>query len=201
MPRRRNNVRRRRGSNRRPRRNAMLPSFASMRNLNTSVFARLCQVGGMVSNGSGVVTQFIPMDPTSTGLNFNEWPDYAALYSQFRIIAARVTFMPVLGTFTSGDALIVGSSFSSFSAPTSYSAVAENADSVLYNLARDTSSRGIKHTLRLPRKVGFSNVGTPVPGDWAGAPGAIQMYAEGFDATVTVGSLLIECIYEFKSRS
>lgn len=200
----RRNVRRRRARGR-GRRNAMLPSVRALRSLNTPIVVRLGAPLGISSNGSGIVNTFIPCDPTSSGINFGEWADLAALYTSFRCLELSVQFCinsnPSLSGGSNGAPLMIGGSFSSLGAPGSYSAIAENADAHMWQISTDSSKTGYTHTLRLPRNLGFANIAVPVPGDFAGAPGAIQIFGTGFPNSTNVVSALIAGYYEFRSRS
>lgn len=200
MPKKRRNVRRRGRNNRGPSRNAMLPSVRAMKSLSTPYVFRLCNSGDIVSTPGGQLNVAIPVDPSSSGINFDEWETITLLFSQFRVVAFSVQFCLTDNTLN-GAPVCIGGSFSSFAAPGSYNAVAENADSRFWQASLDKTRTGYKHTLRFPRRIDFSNTGTPVPGDWAGAPGAIQVFASGWPESTNCVSYLVEGFYEFMSRS
>jgi len=168
----------------------------SLKTLSRVVPFRFAVVGGLSSDSKGVAALAVPADPSS---QFSEWTSLITLYTSFRVRALRVQIVPVMG-LTQGFALAVAGSMSSLSTPTSYSTIAENADSTLIYLGQ-TGVRGYTHKLPLRGNIEFANTGTPVPGDYAGAPGAIQMYGEGFAVSITVASILVEGFYEFRSRS
>jgi len=168
----------------------------SLKSLGRVVPFRFAVVGGLSSDSKGVVSSVVVADPSS---QFSEWSSLITLYTQVRIRALRVQIIPAIG-LTQGYALAVAGSMSSLAAPTAYSTIAENADSVLIYLGQ-TGVRGYTHRLKLTRNIEFANTGTPVPGDYAGCPGAIQIYGEGFTASATVASTLVEGFYEFRSRS
>jgi len=198
-----------RRGNRQPRKKTssnggLSPMLRATKSLSTPYVFRFAQSGDITSNGSGILSSAIVCDPSSSGQNFSEWSSLITLFTQFRVLAFRVQFCLTgdqKDTGLSGAPVAIAGSFSSLSAPGSYDTVIENADSKFWQASNDKTRFGYTHTLKFPRKIDYTNVGTPVPGDFAGAPGAITLYASGWPNTTNCISTLIEGFYEFKSRT
>jgi len=178
-------------------------SMGNIRSLQANYIVRLAQPIALTTNGSGIVNQAIVCDPSSTGQNFPEYKSISGLYSTVRILGFRVQFcvQNVQTTGFTGAPMVVGGALSTLGSPGSYDAVCQNADSKFWALGSDHSRFGYTHTLRLRRNLAFANVGSPDPGDFAGCPGCIQVYASTWPNGTTIASCLVEGIYEFKSRT
>lgn len=153
---------------------------------------------------SGVINTFVAADPSSNGWNSNEWSTLSALFSEFRLVELRVQIVRS-NWFASGTAtapmptLAVCSNLGTAVAPGSYTAVADNADAILF-APNDTTAYGHTHKMK-GTGLGWSQVTTPTTEPFAGAPGSIQIYG-AFASSSTVGfaHLLVSGIYEFRIR-
>jgi len=111
----------------------------------------------------------------------------------------QLWFTAVQG-LTQGNQLWISSALSSISAnPTSTTQVLDNADAKLYRFASCTNGSPFIHTLK-GTDLNWAVVTTPNPGSYAGCPGAIQFYGDGYSTSSTVGKLGIVGVYSFRSR-
>lgn len=161
------------------------------------------------SNGSGLLAGYQNADPSGgTGSTWTstEWTAITSLYSQVRMIEFSVYFTPVspedtkVITSSGGNASYVSGVLSSVSAaPTTRSQVWDNADAKIFCPLSMTTGKAFKHTIR-PRSLNWAVVTTPNPGSYAGCPGAIQYYGDGFPGSTPIFAVSMEGIYEFRSR-
>lgn len=161
------------------------------------------------SNGSGLVAGYQNADPSGgSGATWTagEWSTVTALYSQVRMIEFSIYFTPVSPEDTKqintsgGNAIFISGVLSSLAAaPTTRAQVWDNADAKILNVLSFTTGKPYKHTIR-PRSTNWAIVTSPNPGSFAGCPGGIQYYGDGFAATVPCFAVSMEGIYEFRSR-
>jgi hypothetical protein len=185
-----------------------------VRSMNTVMRARLVDnaqpLTYVSSNGSGLLAGYQNADPSGgSGATWTsaEYSTISALFSQVRLIEFSIYFSPVSPEDTKqintsgGNACYVSGVLSSVSAaPTTRTQVWDNADAKIFNCLSMTTGRPFKHTIRPRGKLGWAVVTTPNPGSYAGCPGAIQYYGDGFSPSVPCFSISMEGIYEFRSR-
>jgi len=161
------------------------------------------------STGGGVLAGYQNADPSGgSGATWTaqEWSAITTLYSQVRLVEFKVSLIPVpqFDTKLAGDIsnyLTISSVLSSVAAaPTSSHAVYDNADAKIYTPFAMTTGKPIVHILRPRGRPQWAVVTTPSPGSYAGCPGAIQWYADQLPVSAVIFMLLIEGIYEFRSR-
>ncbi len=159
-----------------------------------------------INLSTGVVDTFVAADPSASGWNCPEWATLSALFSTFRLCSLTIQLVTqpwngtALNTTTAGPVLMIASNLGTAIAPGSYAALADNADSKLWNTTQDKTKCGYTHTMRASQ-LAWSEVTSPTTDPYAGAPGSIQIYG-------TFGSLsqtayvhcLISGIYEFRVR-
>jgi len=163
----------------------------------------------VLSNGSGIISGFQSADPSGgSGSTWtaNEWTTVTALYSQVKLLEFSVTFTPVSPedtkniTSSGGNACYVSGVLSSVAAaPTTRAQVWDNADAKIFCPLSMTTGRGMKHTIR-PGGVKWAVVTSPNPGSFAGCPGSIQYYGDGFVVSSPIFAVSMEGIYAFRSR-
>jgi len=181
--------------------------------LNTTVRFRLTDNNQpllyVLSNGSGLIGGYQNADPSGgSGATWtsSEWSTITALYSQVRMISFSVIFTPVAPedtkviTSSGGNAAYVSGVLSSLAtAPTTRSQVFDNADCKIFCPLSMTTGRPYVHTIR-PRSVNWAVVTSPNPGSFAGCPGGIQYYGDGYPITTPIFAVSMMGIYEFRSR-
>jgi len=151
------------------------------------------------SNASGVISSFIPFDPSSSGFNFSEWSTLSSLFSEYRLKSFHVQFVGAIQASVGQLPLAIASNLSVSVAPSSTGTVIANADAKLWFAARDTSPTGYMHSVS-PTDILWAATATPTSVPYAGAPGSIQIYGDNQTATSNVGRCLVRGIYEFRSR-
>jgi len=185
----------------------------SLMSLNTSRLFRLTDNNQPLlyisSNGSGLLAGYQNADPSGgSGATWTstEWTNIIALYSQVRLIEFSVFFTPVSPEDTKqintsgGNAVYVSGVLSSVAAaPTLRSQVWDNADCKIFTCLSMTTGKPYKHTIK-PKSCNWAIVTSPNPGSFAGCPGAIQYYGDGFANSVPCFGVSMEGIYEFRSR-
>jgi hypothetical protein len=156
----------------------------------------------ITSNSSGVVTAFLPFDPTSTGFNFSEWASLASLFSEFRLKSYHVQFVPLtLTTVSTASPVGIGSNLSYSSAPANVGQVINQADGVFWNGASDHTSLGYTHKVTPGSPLGWSSVSSPTNTPYAGAPGCIQIYNTSNPSTIALYQARVMGVYELRVRS
>jgi len=174
----------------------------SMVDMNTIYKFRLVSSTNISSSGGGVIASYENADPSGgTGSTWTatEWSAITSLFSEVKMDIFQLWFTAVQG-LTQGNQLWISSALSSISAnPTSTTQVLDNADAKLYRFASCTESNPFIHTLK-GTDLNWAIVTTPNPGSYAGCPGAIQFYGDGYSASSTVGKLGIVGVYSFRSR-
>jgi hypothetical protein len=165
------------------------------------------RLGGHATIGysSGVLDDFLPCDPSASGLGFPEWPTLSALFSEFKLVELQVQFLRQRQSSNDyatqfNNPIIIAGNLGTAAAPGSYANLADNADAVMWQAASSTSDRGYTHVLK-GTNLNWSVVSTPTTDPFAGAPGSIQMYGT---ASSGVPNDVIHClvvgIYDFRSR-
>jgi hypothetical protein len=151
---------------------------------------------------SGIIAQFIPFDPSSTGFNFAEWSTLSSLFAEFKLRRFAVQF--VGNTNTTGaqayGPVAIGSNISYSSAPTSTGQVISQADGIFWKGANHTTDRGYTHTVH-PGNIGWSLVSSPTNTPYAGAPGCIQIYGTNTGVSCTYALARVMGWYEFRVRN
>lgn len=206
----------RKNNSRRPRRNTRrrrTPLSRALTNMSRVQSFRLVDNASsptqLSSTSGGVLAGYQNADPSGgSGSTWTaqEWTNITALYSQVRLVEFKVSLIPVpqFDTKLAGDIsnyLTISSVLSSIAvAPTSSHAVYDNADAKIYTPFAMTTGKPIVHTLRPRGRPQWAVVTTPSPGSYAGCPGAIQWYADQLPVSAVIFMILIEGIYEFRSR-
>jgi hypothetical protein len=165
------------------------------------------RLGGHTTIGytTGTLDDFFPCDPSASGLGFPEWTTLAALFSEFKLVS--LTIQLVRQRQQSSDyntqfnnPIMIAGNLGTAIAPGSYSALADNADSFMWNASQSTSDRGIYHTLH-GTGLNYSQVTTPTTEPYAGAPGSIQVFGTATSGVPNdVIHALVIGIYDFRSR-
>jgi len=162
------------------------------------------------SNGSGVIAGYQNADPSGgSGSTWTapEWSALTSLYSEVRIRSFEIWFTPVspednkLSSASAGNVLYVSGVLSSIAAaPTSRSQVLDNADAKLWTPLSSYGGRPFVHRIKPRGKPQWATVTTPSPGSYAGCPGAIQWYGDGYPTSINLIAISMIGIYEFRSR-
>jgi len=206
------NRRNRRFNSRRPRRRNNNPG-RNLRSLQTVQRFRLVDNNSpllyITSNGSGILAGFQSADPSGgSGSTWtaNEWTTITALFSQVKLIEFSINFSPVSPedtkniTTSGGNACYISGVLSSVAAaPTTRAQVWDNADAKIICPLSMTTGRAYKHTIR-PGGVKWAVVTSPNPGSFAGCPGSIQYYGDGFVVSSPIFAVSMEGVYAFRSR-
>jgi len=158
----------------------------------------------IASNASGVVATFIPMDPSSTGFNFSEWPNLSALFTEFRIRSFTVQFVGETQFLTPGVAMFVaplaiGSNTGISATPTSIGQVVNQADGRFWKGSMETTDTGYWHRVK-PYDIGWSLTSSVTATPYAGAPGCIQIYGTSQGVSTNVALAMVLGEYEFRTR-
>jgi len=150
---------------------------------------------------STVINTFYACDPSSGGVNFGEWSTLSALFSEFRMVRFSIRLVPSWfpNDTASYQPLWIAGNLGTAVNPGSTAALADNADSMIWNAHGDHTSNGYKHTLH-GRGLGWSQVTTPTVEPFAGAPGSIQLYGSCSASPTDAYDVLVEGVYEFRSR-
>lgn len=155
------------------------------------------------SNGSGVVNSYLQFDPSSSGYNFAEWADLAALFSEVRL--DRVQLQVLTSNWSQASAPIEFVSFaaaidpSAQGAPGSLGAVISLADGKFVN-GQMSSSHGCIYNYSSSGN-SWSPTSTVVVTPYAGCPGSFKIYGTGFPNTTQVAVIMVRFVYSFRCRS
>jgi len=177
----------------------------SLVSLNTVYKFRLVHApGGISSNGSGVMAGFHSADPSGgSGSTWTsvEWASLVALFSEVKLGRFSIHFSPYVQNtqLLKGRLLISGVLSSVAAAPATKDNVWDNADAKVYNLGVETSLHGYVHTIR-GSDLNWAVVTTPNPGSYAGVPGSIQWFGDGYTISLGFADTDLEGIYKFRSR-
>jgi hypothetical protein len=175
----------------------------SLVSLNTVYPFRFAKVDTLTSNDSGVLAFSLPVDPSSSGQNYAEFSTVASLFNQVRIRSFKVTFGQII-VAELGEQLaypgVVAGSLTTLGSPTSTTSIVENADSKLYTWA-SWRVKPMVHTIRYTTKPVWAETSAPDPGDNIGCPGCIMGYFEGLPLSTDTFRILVEGIYEFRTRT
>lgn len=173
----------------------------SLLSLNTSFPVRLAQTVTLTSDSGGVVAFSMFADPSSSGQNFPEYSTWTTLFNQVRVKTFRITIAPV----SNNTALslnypgMIAGCLTTLGVPTSMTSVSENADSKLY--AWEVEVHPMIHSIKYSPRPVWADITTPDPGDNIGCPGCIIGYFEGLSVSTDSFRMLVEGIYEFRSRT
>lgn len=172
---------------------------ASFVSLNKVYTFRLAGAASL-SYSTGVINTFYACDPSASGVNFGEWSTLSALFSEFRMKKFSIHFVSNFQTDIYGyGGLYICGNLGTATNPGSTAAIADNADSVVWAGKGDRTSRGYHHVIH-GTQLGWSQVTTPTVEPFAGAPGSIQIYGVASAAATGDYQLIVEGIYEFRSR-
>jgi hypothetical protein len=180
----------------------MMSMASSLVDINTIYRFRLTNSANATTTGGGILTGYQNADPSGgSGSTWTatEWSSLTSLFSEVRCTKFSLHFGRIAG-LTQGNPIYISGVLSTVGAnPTSTNQVWDNADAQIWNCASETSVHPIKHTI-VQSDVAFAIVTTPNPGSYAGCPGAIQYYGDGFSTSTVVTKIAIEGFYEFRSR-
>jgi hypothetical protein len=158
------------------------------------------------NNSSGVLSGFVPTDPSSSGLSNSEFVAYwVNLFGEIKLINFTTRFLPSFeeskATYPTGNPLAIASSTSSAIAPNAYSTTLDNADSKLYNVLNDTTNTGYVHKFK-STQIGWGSTASPASlTPSAGCPGSIGFYGTNYGSTVTqILFMQYEGIYLLRNR-
>lgn len=176
--------------------------MGSLLSLNTPFPFRFAQFTTLQANSGGVCAFSIAVDPSSSGTNFAEYSTVITLFNQVRVKSFKITIGPVNTptSLTQTYPGVVAGCLTTLGNPTSSNAVVENADSVMYAWNNFTMAP-FNHSLKINPKPVWADVTTPDPGDNIGCPGCIIGYFEGLPISSDAFRVLIEGVYEFRSRT
>jgi len=160
-------------------------------------------ISTIVANGTGVVAAFLPMDPTSTGYNFAEWTDLAALFSEYRLVKYSVQFVGIYNTTAAMNyfPIGIGSNIATSSAPTSLGEVLQQADGRLWKATQQTTDLGMLFHVRPGVPLGWASIASPTNTPYAGAPGCVQIYSASQGVGANIALAMVCGLYEFRVRS
>jgi len=180
---------------------------ASMVDLGTVYKFRLIHViGGQSSSAGGVLSGYQNADPSGgAGSTWTaaEWASLITLFSEVRNVSFSIKINPYRNNLLlqSGALYVSGVLSSLAAAPTTADQCFDNADAKNYSIGTDSTRFGFSHTVKNTlSELSWAIVTTPNPGSYAGCPGAIQWFGNGFTASVAVIQYAVEGIYEFRSR-
>lgn len=184
----------------------------SLISLNTVYEFRLvsnaAQPANLASSVGGVIAGFQSADPSGGGTwTASEWAALTSLFSEVQMSKFTVEFWPVrlastllAGSAASGNGLVISGVLSTVTvAPAAWNAVNDNADAKIYSFANDTTHQPFSHTI-VGTDLSWAIVTTPNPGSFAGCPGSIQYFGNGFIPSTAL--LLYQPVgyYKFRSR-
>jgi hypothetical protein len=162
------------------------------------------------SNGSGVIAGYQNADPSGgSGSTWTsaEWSALTSLYSEVRLRSFEIWFTPVspedtkLPSTSAGNILYVSGVLSSIAAaPTTRAQVLDNADAKIWTPLSSTTGRPFVHKIRPRGRPQWASVTSASPGSYAGCPGAIQWYGDGFPVSTNLMAISMIGYYEFRSR-
>lgn len=157
----------------------------------------------VTSSGSGVVNSFLQFDPSSSGYNFAEWSDLAALFSEVRL--DRVSLQVVTNTWSQAISPVEFVTFaaaidpSAQGAPGSLGTVISLADGKFVN-GQMSSAHGCTYRYSFSGN-SWSPTSSVVVTPYAGCPGSFKLYGTGFPNTTQVAVVLAMFVYSFRCRS
>lgn len=190
----------------------LLSRVAFERKLNTDNSIRVPLAGtiALVTDGSGTLSAIATCDPSGgsgSSWTSDEYAAYQDRYSLVRCLALRCTFTSVLANDSkTGDEApaVIAWNLISQSAPTAYQSVIDNVKIISWNMASDTSNKGVTMYKSHNSDLGYLPTTSPsaVTGPYAGCPGGIGIYASGLaNLSARVGTILVVGLYEFRSKS
>jgi hypothetical protein len=156
---------------------------------------RLVYIAAVGTNASGILSASFSNNPSSAA----DFSAYANLYTQYRILAMRLHWIPNAVGFQSGSGTnvqgpliqFVVRSTSAYASPANQAAAYDNDGAVVRNVGKEFAV-----TVKLD--------GTP-DADWKGtqAPSVtwyISLYTDSFTPSVTYGSAYIDYLAQFRAR-
>ncbi len=160
---------------------------------------RLVQGGSISSNGAGIVNQVLTLNPSGS----SEWTSYSNIYDEFRVMAARVTLVPLQqGSVTSSNGLLAvvfdnddSVALTSFTAALEYD-TAKQLPAIWYD-----NQRG-------PRRFEWArpNAGVSTTIPWidiaapAGSNGSIKFYGTNLTVSTSYYAYSIEYFVQYRGR-
>jgi len=157
----------------------------------------------VTSNGSGVVNSFLQFDPSSSGYNFSEWSDLAALFSEVRL--DRVQLQVVTSSWSQAtspvETVVLAAAIdpTAQGSPGSLGAVITLADGMFIN-GQMSSPHGCTYNYHFTGN-SWSPTSSVVVTPYAGCPGSFKLYGTGFPNTTQVAFVMVRFVYSFRCRS
>jgi len=154
------------------------------------------------SNGSGIVNTELPFDPSSSGYNFAEWTNFAALFSQVRIKSVTIVVLTTNWSGASAPVEIValagGINPTAQGVPGSVGTVISLADGRFIN-GQMSSEQGTTFTHHFT-DIEWSPTSTVVVTPYSGCPGSFVLYGSVFPNTTQVALVRVGFVYQFRCR-
>lgn len=170
---------------------------------NNTYFLRLCSFITFTSSATGVVAQFIPTNPNTSGLNNVEYSSISQLYDQVRVRAIRVQLEPTnstVGTAVPFPSIAMSTSLVNKIAPGSMNLVLDDADGQVRDAQYGSPLEMRWIGRQFPNDILFATVGDEVVTDNAGCPGGVSLYGTGFAISVPALSVVVTTYYQMRNR-
>jgi len=155
-----------------------------------------------ITTSSGTIAVSISFDPSSTGYNFSEWTNLAALFDEVKLHSFSVQVCSYFNQTASqlGTPILIGTNLVSSSSPGTEGAVATLTDA-LYHSPNMTNASGFTHTFMNKGIIGWSTTSSLTVTPYAGCPGSFQLFSSGGTTTFTEFKVLVRGVYAFRARS
>ncbi len=153
------------------------------------------------TNGSGILAEVLPTDPSSGTYSFPDWTHVANLFGGIRVVKMEVKMCITFDDDTKAGAtpIFAGFNFTSTSTPASASQVSDQPGSKM--LTPKSTTNGITMRATWPLG-GFAPTSAPNPGGTIlqGCPGGLGVYASGHGATTTLGYAIVAICVDLIQR-
>jgi len=172
---------------------------------NTVQAYRLVTVGGSSTTAGGVLSGFASFDPSNVPMP--EYTYLTALFDQVRLVEARIH---ICNINPHSDGYAVGNQkYACFMAcdpgltattPGSVAAVVDCPNMLMWNLG-STQTFTLTYKARGRAENAFARTSVPAPGPYAGCYGQFQWYNSGLTVSLAYFTFVLECFYQFTSRT
>jgi len=177
-------------------------SWLSPASINKTTSMMLQGESTISSSGTGTAYFAIPFDPSSSGYNFAEWSNIAALYNEIKFVSCQIQLTRYIsGTLTSGTPIYIGYRFDLNTAPTTLAQVSQLSSALAWNFLVDTSKSGFTMTARSVGPLNWSPTSTVVTNSYAGCPGSFQIAGFAFNNSTTLAHVRVRSIYLLRGRA
>jgi len=163
----------------------------------------------LASTAGGLISGFQNADPSGgagSTWTASEWAALISLFSEVKMKSFEMHFWPInlsstaAGTALLGNGLCISGVLSTVAAaPGATNVVLDNADAVIYKFQNDYSDKVFVHRVK-GTDLSWAIVTTPNPGSFAGVPGSIQYFGDGFIHTTALIFYTLVGFYSFRSR-